>query len=219
MRRDGAFDRIGYDARTAQALEHGKVYYAGQRHAAPQRTHAAEGAVIAEREQQARDEHQYLSRDEGYGDRQQYGGYDSHGLARVDICRQIGQRSFVAAPYRRQGDGHSRAEQSEDQRYGSRGGQAERVEYVKKNDVAQHHAQKQSHDLLEGKLRRIEHAVARHLHHAARRHHAEQDAQRCHREYHAARSGLRAECRVEKVDRIVGYAHDDSENRQQAECD
>ena len=104
-----------------------------------------------------------------------------------------------------------------DQQQGGAGDKGPRD--VQQQDVAQHHAQKQHHDLLKGELSGVEDAAAGHLHHTARRERADEDAGGCDPEDHAARGDFRAEGRVEEVDGVVGDAHDDAHHGQQGQDD
>ena len=113
----------------------------------------------------------------------------------------------------------SPAMQSEDHRYGGRGGQSQRVVEVQQQHVAQHHAQEEHHDLLKGELPGVEDAAAGDLHHAARGERADENAGSCDPEDYAARRDLRTQGRVEEIDGVVGDAHDDAHHGQQGQDD
>ncbi len=175
--------------------------------------------MVAEREDQARDVHEEESGGEGQRHGYEDRGDDDHGFARIDELREVLEREGRVGADAEECGGDGGAQQAEDHRHGGRGGESERVVEVEQQDVAEHHAQKEHHDLREGELSGIEDAAARHLHHAARRERADEDAGGGDPEDDAARCGFRSEGRVEKVDRVVGHAHDDAHHGQQAHDD
>ena len=212
-------DRSRNQPRTFQPLEQREVEDSRQRNAAPYGAPAAEHLRVAEREDEPRNVHEERPCGERQRHREQDGRDDGHRLSGVDVLREVRNRSGRIAPDVVECRGDSRAQQSEYHRHGGRGGQSEGVVNVQQQDVAQHHAQKEHHDLREGELSGIEDAAARHLHHAARRERADEDAGGGDPEDDAARCGFRSEGRVEKVDRVVGHAHDDAHHGQQAHDD
>jgi len=193
-------------SRAFQPLEQREIEDSGQRDAAPDGSPAAEDGGVAEREDEARNVHEKRSGHEGQRHRQQDRRDDDHGFARVDELREVLQGGPRVAGDAEQGGGDGGAQQTEDHRYGGRGGQSQRVVEVQQQHVAQHHAQKQHHNLLKGELSGVEDAAAGDLHHAARGERADQNAGGCDPEDHAARCDFRAEGRVEKVDGVVGDA-------------
>ena len=206
-------------SRAFQPLEQREIEDSGQRDAAPDGSPAAEDGGVAEREDEARNVHEKRSGHEGQRHRQQDRRDDDHGFARVDELREVLQGGPRVAGDAEQGGGDGGAQQTEDHRHGGRGGQSQRVVEVQQQHVAQHHAQKQHHNLLKGELSGVEDAAAGDLHHAARGERADQNAGGCDPEDHAARCDFRAEGRVEEVDGVVGDAHDDAHHGQQGQDD
>ena len=206
-------------SRAFQPLEQREIEDSGQRDAAPDGSPAAEDGGVAEREDEARNVHEKRSGHEGQRHRQQDRRDDDHGFARVDELREVLQGGPRVAGDAEQGGGDGGAQQTEDHRHGGRGGQSQRVVEVQQQHVAQHHAQKQHHNLLKGELSGVEDAAAGDLHHAARGERADQNAGGGDPEDDAARCGFRSEGRVEKVDRVVGHAHDDAHHGQQGQDD
>ena len=175
----------------------------------------AEERRVAEREDGARDVHHHRAAGEGDDHREQNRRDDTHGPRRVDEFAQCGGpqrrvvRDFV------DGDGDGRAQQTENQRNGGRGGQTPRVVEVEQDDVGEHDAQIEGHHLLEGESSGVEHAAAGHLHHAARGEDSDDDADGGHRENRFHRGGFRPDGGVEEVDGVVRHADKeagDSEN-------
>ena len=115
------------------------------------------------------------------------------------------------------GHGDGRAQQTEDQRHGGRGGEPQRVVEPQQDDVGEHNAQIEHHHFVEGEQPGVEHAAAGHLHHTARRGDADQDARRGDREDGFDRGRFGAEGRAEEVDGVVGDAHEEAGDGQQAE--
>jgi len=119
-------------------------------------------------------------------------------------------------------DGDGRTEQTEDQRHGGRRGQSPRIVKSQQDDVGEHDAQVEHHHFVEREKLGVEHAAAGHFHHAARRHDTDDDSHRRHQQDGAHRGGFGAECRVEKVDCVVGNADEktgDGKDAQDADND
>ena len=195
-----------------EPLEEGEVDDRGERGAAPEGSVAAERRRVAEREDQARDVHHDRAAGEGDDHREEDCRDDTHGARGVDVLAQgaDAERRVVRDLVDRHGDG--RAEQAEDQRDGRRGGESPRVVEVEQDDVGEHHAQVEHHDLVEGEEPRVEHAAARDLHHAARGHHADEDADGGDREDDLHGGDLGADRGVQEVDGVVRHADEEARN-------
>ena len=121
--------------------------------------------MVAEREDKARNVHQQMSGKECKNNREKDTRHDSQRITRVDV---LTKRSIaMSAPYIVERQCHSRAKQAEDQRYGGRGGQTERVVDIKQDDIREHHTKEENHNLLVGKHRRIEDTATCYVHHTA----------------------------------------------------
>ena len=175
--------------------------------------------MVAEREDQARDVHEEESGGEGQRHGYEDRGDDDHGFARIDELREVLEREGRVGADAEECGGDGGAQQAEDHRHGGRGGESERVVEVEQQDVAEHHAQKEHHDLREGELPGVEDPVAGDLHHAARGERADEDAGCGDPEDDAPGRNLRPDGRIEEVDGVVGHADDDAQHGQQGQHD
>ena len=212
-------DRGGDESRALEPLEECEVEDPGEGDSAPYGTPAPEYGGVAEREDQARDVHVEETRDEGEGYGEEDGGDDDHGLPGVDELREVLEREGGVGGDVEEGRGDGGAEQPEDHRDGGRGGEPEGVVEVEQQDVSEHHAEEEHHDLLKGELRRVEDAAAGDLHHAAGGERSDEDSGRGDPEDRAAGCDFRADGRVEEVDGVVGDTHDDAHHGQDGQDD
>jgi hypothetical protein len=159
-----------------QPLEQCEIDDRGERYAAPQRPVTAEKRMVAEREDRTRDVHHQRAQRKGEDHRQQDARQNGHRPRRIDIPADFDQRNLVVGGDDHRRNGQRRAQQAEDQRHGSRRGKAHRVVDVEQDDIGQHHREVEDHHVAEREPRRIEHAAARHLHHAGRRDGADDDS-------------------------------------------
>jgi hypothetical protein len=211
--KDMVFDRMDEGRlrqRPFESLEECEVDDRRERCAAPQRAVAAQGPRVTEREDQAGDVHHGRTHRQRDDHREQDRRDDAECTARVDELAQVSHRKCVAAGDLEGRNGDRGAQQAEDERHGGRGGKPPRIVEVQQNDVGEHHAQIEQDHLVEGEHPRIEHSVARHLHHAARRERADQDSDRCHDQDHAAGGRLRSDGRVEEIYGVVGDADEEA---------
>ena len=186
-----------------EALENGEIDDRRQRGAAPQRPVTAEKHRVAERKDHARDVHHERAAGEGDHDRQQDGRDDTHGARGVDVVpeRRDALIRIVGDLVDRHGDRGT--QQAEDQRHGGRGRESPRIVEVQQDDVGEHDAQIEHHHFVEGEQSGIEHAAAGDLHHAARRHDTDDDADGRHGEDDLHRGCFGADSGVEEIDCVV----------------
>ena len=202
-----------------EPLEDGEVDDGRERGAAPQRAVAAEEGDVAEGEDEAREVHDRRAAREGDDHRQQDGRDDAQGPRGVDVVADFGGADGGVVRYFVDRDGDGRAQEAEDKRHGGRGGQTPRVVEIEQDDVCEHHAQIEHHHFVEREEPGVEHAAAGHLHHAARRDYAEQDAHRCHAEDGFHGCGFGADGRREEVHGVVGYADEEARDCENAQND
>ena len=193
-----------------QPLEQCEIDDRGERYAAPQRPVTAEKRMVAEREDRTRDVHHQRAQRKGEDHRQQDARQNGHRPRRIDIPADFDQRNLVVGGDDHRRNGQRRAQQAEDQRHGSRRGKAHRVVDVEQDDIGQHHREVEDHHVAEREPRRIEHAAARHLHHAGRRDGADDDSHRRdgHDHPHGGRFGT--DGRIEEVGGIVHHSDEET---------
>ena len=191
-----------------QALEYGEIDDRRERGAAPQGAETPEERHVAEREDDPREVHHDGAAGEGDDHREQNGRDDAHRARCIDELAQIAcaDRGIVRYFVDRNGDG--RPEQTENERNGGRGRETPRVVEVQQDDVGEHDTEVEHHDFVEREEPGVEHAAAGHLHHAARRNHADDDTRRSDQQNRAHGCGLGTDCGVEEVDGVVGNAHE-----------
>ena len=131
-----------------------------------------------------------------------------------DIFAYVGQGNALVGGYDYSRDGQRRAQQTEDERHGGRGGQPEGVVYVEQDYIGQHNRQIEDHNLSEREVRGVEHSAARHLHHAARRDGPDDYSDGCHGHDDLKRRGFRRDGRVEEIGRIVHHADEKARDRE-----
>ena len=166
---------------------------------------------VVEGKDDAAQPHHHHADDKGDGHRDEDGDDHLQGLVRVD---QVGVFQRGVAHHLEQREHRRAAQQLEDERDGSGGRHAERVESVEHDDVRHHHGQHDGHHLVEGIVGRHHDAVAGHVHHARGHHGAEHHAHRGDDEDGAKRRHAGADGRLQEVDRIVAHADKQVEDGQ-----
>ena len=205
----------GQDA--LQPLEEGEIDNGRQRNTTPHGTQLTQHGRIAEREDGTRDVHHDRTASEGDNHRKEDGRDDTQSSRGVDKFTQAAQCQHVAAGNLEDRNGNGRTQQTEDQRHGGRGREAQRVVEIQEDDVGKHHAQVENHHLMEGEEGGVEHAVAGHLHHTTRGNNADDDTHRGDRQNGAHRGCLRTDGRVQEVHGIIGYTDKETREGQDAE--
>ena len=200
-----------------QPLEYGEVDDRREGCSAPERAVTAEYDRVSEREDDPGDVHDDGAAGEGNDHREEDCRDDTHGSRRVDVLSERSDTLCGVVGYLVDRDGDGRSEQAEDERDGRRRGEPPGVVEVEEDDVGEHDAQIEHHHLVEGEEPGVEHAAACDLHHAARRHDADDDAERGDQEDDFHRGGLGADGGVQEVDGIVRNADEESRDGENSE--
>lgn len=195
-----------------QSLEYRKVGDGRHGNAAPEAAEPFEAGLVFECERQAGNPHDDGTHREGDGYGEKNAGDDFKRLVRVDEVphrfRHMELGNFE------KGRGHGSAENAEYQGNRGGGGQAECIEGVQKNHLADHHPQEQQHHFMVAEHVGMEDAVTGHFHHAPGKTRAHQDADGGHGKNRPDGGGLGTDGGVEEVDGVIRDAIDQVKRRQ-----
>ena len=195
------------------AFEEHKVYYGSGGNAAENADFPLQVALIIKGEYDSRDKLNECAKEKRHCHGKEYAYYHGKGFLRIQQISHV--HHTLTGRNLHECHGKCRSEEFENHRYCGGCGQAERIKYVKQNNIYNHHCHKNAHKVIDIEVFRTENAVAYHVHHSVT-HHRTDKYTYCRYNYDVLEfCRFCSYCRVKKVHCIVAHSHHQVETCQQ----